>query len=99
MKKLLPIAALLLLASPVAASETCIQIARAILTADPAFPQIVEATTQELRDWPTECAATPPTGEGRLQQVCRAETGAAPIYFYLRKSSTSQTLGYETCGG
>lgn len=86
-------------AGQAAASEACIQIARAILTADPTFPQIVETTAQELDDWPESCAATPPTGEGKLVQICTAQTAEAPIYFWLKEGRNAQTLGFEPCAG
>jgi hypothetical protein len=87
------------IASPALASETCIQLARAIFTADPSFPQIVDATAQELEDWPESCAATPPTGEGKLVQICTAQTAEAPIYFWLKEARNAQTLGFEPCAG
>lgn len=86
-----------LFASPAMASDTCVQVARAIFTSDPTFPQIVETTAQELDAWPESCAATPPTGEGRVELLCRAETSDKPIYFWLKKSTTSQTLGFTPC--
>jgi hypothetical protein len=86
-----------LLATPALASEQCVQLARAIFTADPAFPQIVEASARELAEWPPSCAGTPPTGEGRVVQLCRAETSDQPIYFWLKQSREAQTLGYAAC--
>jgi hypothetical protein len=86
-----------LLATPAMASESCVQLARAIFTADPAFPQVVEASAQELAEWPAACAGTPPTGEGRVVQLCRAETSDQPVYFWLKQSRDAQTLGYTAC--
>src|SRR5687768_526346 len=97
MTRLFVLALSLLLAPPAMASEGCVQTARAIFTADPAFPQIVEASAQELRDWPDTCAATPPTGEGRTKLLCRAETADQPIYFWVKESSNSRTLGFTAC--
>ena len=97
MTRLLVLALFALVATPAMASEACVQIARSIFTADPSFPQIVAASAQELRDWPDTCAATPPTGEGRIEVMCRAETADQPIYFWLKESSSSQTLGFTAC--
>lgn len=86
-----------LLATPAMASETCVEVARAIFTADPSFPQIIDTTAQELRDWPDTCAATPPTGEGRVELMCSAETADQPIYFWVKESKSNRTLGFTAC--
>jgi hypothetical protein len=95
--KAIIVALSVLFASPAMASETCVQVARALFTADPTFPQIVEASAQELRDWPDTCAATPPTGEGRVALICAAQTADQPIYFWVKESKNSRTLGFTAC--
>lgn len=97
MTRLIVIALSLLMVSPVVAAQTCVDVARAIFTADPSFPQIVEATAQELRDWPESCAATPPTGEGRTELICAAQTSDQPIYFWAKEAKNSRTLGFTAC--
>ena len=97
MTRLLVLALSLLVVTPAVAAQTCVDVARAIFTADPSFPQIVEATAQELRDWPDTCAATPPTGEGRVTLMCAAQTASQPIYFWVKESKNNQTLGFTPC--
>jgi hypothetical protein len=97
MSRALALVLSVLLATPAMASETCLQVARAIFTADPSFPQVVEATAQELRDWPETCVATPPTGEGRVTLMCAAQTVGQPIYFWVKESKNNQTLGFTAC--